>query len=243
MSKHAEFDITPEEQAENEAFLRGREVAGERYIKRHSKQARWTHGITVSCCMWLMFSGAFVFVPPLTAMVGPDVVFAFRMSHRILGVVFVLVPIISAIMAPAGVKHIIHNNICHWTEDDKKWMILFLPYLFMAKWIHMPDQDEESLASVWLTVLLWISGIIMGITGVLLLLNSTICLWARELIRGCCSSMTCSSDHAIFALAHIFLGAGIFQPYRGMWKVMSERWSDLRIRRVVPLGPLGTRCP
>ena len=34
MSKHAEFDITPEEQAENEAFLRGREVAGERYIKR-----------------------------------------------------------------------------------------------------------------------------------------------------------------------------------------------------------------
>ena len=83
MSKHAEFDITPEEQAENEAFLRGREVAGERYIKRHSKQARWTHGITVSCCIWLMFSGAFVFVPPLAAMVGPDVVFAFRMSHRI----------------------------------------------------------------------------------------------------------------------------------------------------------------
>ena len=27
----------------------------------------------------------------------------------------------------------------------------------------------------------------------------------------------------IFALAHIFLGAGIFQPYRGMWKVM---WKD-----------------
>ena len=73
MSKHAEFDITPEEQAENEAFLRGREVAGERYIKRHSKQARWTHGITVSCCIWLMISGAFVFVPPLTAMVGSDV--------------------------------------------------------------------------------------------------------------------------------------------------------------------------
>ena len=28
---------------------------------------------------------------------------------------------------------------------------------------------------------------------------------------------------AIFACAHIFLGAGIFQPYRGMWKVM---WKD-----------------
>ena len=167
MSKHAEFDITPEEQAENEAFLRGREVAGERYIKRHSKQARWTHGITVSCCMWLMFSGAFVFVPPLTAMVGPDVVFAFRMSHRILGVVFVLVPIISAIMAPAGVKHI---------------------------------------------------------TGVLLLLNSTI----LPMGTGAHSWLLFFHDlffciMLIFALAHIFLGAGIFQPYRGMWKVM---WKD-----------------
>lgn len=45
MSKHAEFDITPEEQAENEAFLRGREVAGERYIKRHSAGSldAWHH--------------------------------------------------------------------------------------------------------------------------------------------------------------------------------------------------------
>ena len=224
MSKHAEFDITPEEQAENEAFLRGREVAGERYIKRHSRQARWTHGITVSCCMWLMFSGAFVFVPPLAAMVGPDVVFAFRMSHRILGVVFVLVPIISAIMAPAGVKHIIHNNICHWTEDDKKWMILFLPYLFMAKWIHMPDQDEQKSGQRVADGALWISGIIMGITGVLLLLNSTI----LPMGTGAHSWLLFFHDlffciMLIFALAHIFLGAGIFQPYRGMWKGM---WKD-----------------
>ena len=194
MSKHAEFDITPEEQAENEAFLRGREVAGERYIKRHSRQARWTHGITVSCC------------------------------HRILGVVFVLVPIISAIMAPAGVKHIIHNNICHWTEDDKKWMILFLPYLFMAKWIHMPDQDEQKSGQRVADGALWISGIIMGITGVLLLLNSTI----LPMGTGAHSWLLFFHDlffciMLIFALAHIFLGAGIFQPYRGMWKVM---WKD-----------------
>ncbi len=25
---------------------------------------------------------------------------------------------------------------------------------------------------------------------------------------------------AIFAIAHIYLGAGIFQPYRGTWRIM-----------------------
>ncbi len=69
-----------------------------------------THGITVSRCMCLMFSGAFWCFASSGRHGGPDVVFAFRMSHRILGVVFV-VPIISAIMAPAGVKHIIHATM------------------------------------------------------------------------------------------------------------------------------------
>ena len=127
-------------------------------------------------------------------------------------------------MAPAGVKRIIHNNICHWTEDDKKWMILFLPYLFLAKWIHMPDQDEQKSGQRVADGALWISGIIMGITGVLLLLNSTI----LPMGTGAHSWLLFFHDlffciMLIFALAHIFLGAGIFQPYRGMWKVM---WKD-----------------
>lgn len=241
MSKHVEFDITPEEQAENEAFLRGREVAGGRYIKRHSKQARWTHGITVSCCMWLMFSGAFVFAPPLAAMVGPDVVFAFRMSHRILGVVFVLVPIISAIMAPAGVKHIIHNNICHWTEDDKKWMILFLPYLFMAKWIHMPDQDEQKSGQRVADGALWISGIIMGITGVLLLLNSTLLpmgTGGRFVVAVLPRPVLL--HHAHFCPCPYLLGCRYLPAVPRHVEGNVERRSDLRIRCVVSLGPLGT---
>lgn len=37
----------------------------------------------------------FVFVPPLTAVLPSDVVFAIRMSHRVIGAVFVAVPIVS----------------------------------------------------------------------------------------------------------------------------------------------------
>lgn len=222
MSNHA-IPVDEKTKAADDAFLKelGRE---ERYIKRHSKQARWTHGITVICCIWLMISGCFVFIPPLAQMVGSDVVFAIRMSHRVIGVVFVLVPIISAIKAPKSVAHIWHNNVCKWTSDDKLWMKLFFPYLFLAKWVHMPDQDEQKSGQRFADGMLWICGFAMAITGVLLLLGEV----AFSLPAAAHGVLLLLHDvffllMAIFACAHIFLGAGIFQPYRGMWKVM---WKD-----------------
>lgn len=222
MSNHA-IPVDKKTKAADDAFLKelGRE---ERYIKRHSKQARWTHGITVICCIWLMISGCFVFIPPLAQMVGSDVVFVIRMSHRVIGVVFVLVPIISAIKAPKGVAHIWHNNMCKWTSDDKLWMKLFFPYLFLAKWVHMPDQDEQKSGQRFADGMLWICGFAMAITGVLLLLGEV----AFSLPAAAHGVLLLLHDVfflllAIFACAHIFLGAGIFQPYRGMWKVM---WKD-----------------
>ena len=222
MSNHA-IPVDEKTKAADDAFLKER-ASEERYIKRHSKQARWTHGITVICCIWLMVSGCFVFIPPLTQLVGPDVAFAMRMSHRVIGVVFVLVPIISAIKAPKGVAHIWHNNVCKWTSDDKLWMKLFFPYLFLAKWVHMPDQDEQKSGQRFADGMLWICGFAMAITGVLLLLGEV----AIGLPGGVHGVLLLLHDvffllMAIFACAHIFLGAGIFQPYRGMWKVM---WKD-----------------
>lgn len=222
MSNHA-IPVDEKTKAADDAFLKelGRE---ERYIKRHSKQARWTHGITVICCIWLMISGCFVFIPPLAQMVGSDVVFVIRMSHRVIGVVFVLVPIISAIKAPKGVARIWRNNMCRWTSDDKLWMKLFFPYLFLAKWVHMPDQDEQKSGQRFADGMLWICGFAMAITGVLLLLGEV----AFSLPAAAHGVLLLLHDVfflllAIFACAHIFLGAGIFQPYRGMWKVM---WKD-----------------
>ena len=222
MSNHA-IPVDEKTKAADDAFLKER-ASEERYIKRHSKQARWTHGITVICCIWLMVSGCFVFIPPLTQLVGPDVSFSMRMSHRVIGVVFVLVPIISAIKAPKGVAHIWHNNVCKWTSDDKLWMKLFFPYLFLAKWVHMPDQDEQKSGQRFADGMLWICGFAMAITGVLLLLGEV----AISFPGGVHGVLLLLHDvffllMAIFACAHIFLGAGIFQPYRGMWKVM---WKD-----------------
>ena len=194
--------VSAEEAAKNQAFLASMAAGGkERYIKRHSLQARLTHGITIAACILLCISGLFVFVPALAAAVGADTVFAIRMSHRIIGVVFVAVPLISALLAPKGVAHIFKNLFDRWDSDDKKWMMLFFPYLFMAKWIHMPDQREVKSGQRFADGMLWFAG--ARVHGVTLFLHDIGFLLI-----------------AVFGLAHIFLGAGIFQPYRGTAKLM-----------------------
>ena len=213
--------VSAEEAAKNQAFLASMAASGkERYIKRHSLQARITHDVTIIACILLAISGLFVFVPALAAMAGPDAVWLIRMSHRVLGVVFVAVPLVSAIMAPKGVAHIFKNLFAKWDSDDKKWMILFFPYLFMAKWIHMPDQSEVKSGQRFADGMLWFAGALMGITGVLLLLGTTLFDFG-----GAQGIFLFLHDVgflliAVFALAHIFLGAGIFQPYRGTAKLM-----------------------
>ena len=131
--------------AKNEAFLEERKKSGTTvYIQRHSLQARITHGVTVVACLLLVLSGLFVFVPPLAQLAGPDVTFALRMAHRVVGIVFVVVPLVSAIIAPKGAWHIFKEDFfTKWDKDDRKWIVLFLPYLFLAKHMHMPDQNQN----------------------------------------------------------------------------------------------------
>lgn len=214
--------VSAEEAAKNQEFLENRAAAGtERYIKRHSLQARLTHGITIVACILLCISGLFVFVPALAQSAGAETVFVIRMAHRVIGVVFVAVPVISALLAPKGLAHIFKNLFDRWDSDDKKWMMLFLPYLFMAKWIHMPDQREVKSGQRFADGMLLFAGALMGVTGVILLLGSTLV----DFGAGVLGVALFLHDLgflliAVFALAHIFLGAGIFQPYRGTIKLM-----------------------
>ncbi|OUO86079.1 formate dehydrogenase [Gordonibacter sp. An230] len=214
--------VSAEDMALNKAFLKMMsEGKVERFIKRHSLQARLTHGITAMSCIWLCLSGLFVFVPALTQAAGPDAVLFMRMSHRVIGVVFVAVPLVSGLLAPKGVAHVFKNLFTKWDSDDKKWMKLFFPYLFMAKWIHMPDQHEVKSGQRFADGMLWFAGALMGVTGILLVVGSS---WA-DFGMAAHGAILLLHDIgffliAIFAMAHMFLGSGIFQPYRGLAKLM-----------------------
>jgi formate dehydrogenase subunit gamma len=217
----SKVEVSAEAQAKNAEFIKAQAKNGQRRIKRHSKQARLTHGITITCCILLCISGLFVFVPALAQAAGQDVVFVIRMAHRVLGVLFIVVPVISAIAAPKGVAHIFKNLFAKWDSDDKKWMALFFPYLFMSKRIHMPDQHEVKSGQRFADGMLWLSGLIMAVSGVVLLLGSTVVDMSASVhgaflfIHDLGFLLIC-----VFGLAHIFLGAGIFQSYRGTARLM-----------------------
>ena len=192
-----------------------------RYIQRKSLQARITHGVTISCCIWLMLSGLVVFIPALAAALPPGVVVFIRMSHRVIGVAFVAVPLISALMAPKGVKHIFKNLFAKWDHKDFVFMELFVPYMLAVKHVHMPDQAEVKSGQRFADGMLWLSGLAMAITGVGLLIGDTVFAFSA----GVMGVLRMLHDiffvvMAIFAIAHIYLGSGIFQPYRGTHRIM-----------------------
>lgn len=200
----------------------------ERYIQRTSLQARITHGFVAVTCLYLVFSGLFVLVKPIGVLVGPDAVFWLRMSHRVIGVLFVAFPIVSAILAPSGLKHVGFNLFHPWNKDDWIFMAKFPFYLLACKLTHMPDQDDTKSGQRFADGAIWAVCLFMGISGVGLLLGDTLLPQPEWLM------LTWRFIHdlfflvlVVFGMAHIYIGAGIFEPYHGAARIM---WGDGRVK-------------
>ena len=198
----------------------------DRVIPRHSKQTRFTHGVVASACIWRAISGLFVFVPAL-ANAFPGVSQAMRVSHRIVGAIFILVPVISAITAPQGFKAFCKKYFKKWTPEDFEFMKKFVPYMLGPKKVHMPDQDEVKSGQAVADGFMILCGLLMAVSGVVLWLGTSV--WHAG--AGAIMVMRLLHDLGfilliVFGLAHIYLGAGVFQPYRGMARVM---WKDGKI--------------
>lgn len=196
-------------------------MATERYIQRHSFQTRLTHGIVVFSCVWLMISGLFVFVPALSNVFGAGFTQGMRISHRIVGMIFILAPLVSAITAPKGVKRLFDKYFVKWTPEDKEFMRKFVPYMLGPKRVHMPDQDEVKSGQRFADGLLILGGLLMAISGLVLWLGTSV----FHASAGTLGVMRVIHDIfflllVIFVIAHAYLGSGIFQPYRGMYKLM-----------------------
>lgn len=189
-----------------------------RYIQRHSLLKRWIHGIHTVACLALIATGAIVFIPALGHTVGSDTVQAVRMGHRIFAVIFIGAPLIGLIVAPKGAVHIVKNLVSPWDKDDVKFMALFPKYMFAAKTTHMPKQHEVKSGQRLADGGLILSAILIAVTGVVLWLGASV---PAEIFR----IALLLHDVAFFLisvimLAHVYLGAGLFQPYRGLHRLM-----------------------
>jgi len=189
-----------------------------RYIQRHSGLVRFTHYVHLIACVALILTGLVIFVPAIGHALGFGTVQAIRIGHRIFAVAFILIPLSSLIRSPKGAVHKVKELFAPWDADDKRFMKLFLPYLFNPKKIHMPKQGEtksgQRLADgglVAFSILIAISGIVLW-AGVY---AGPIAIRIALLVHDVSFLMI-----AVIGLAHGYLGAGIFQPYRGSARLM-----------------------
>lgn len=190
-----------------------------RYIEKQPLGARIIHGCVALSCILLAITGLFVFIPSLTAWAGPGVVNVMRIMHRIFGVIFVAVPLIGAFVRPGLLRHTLKNLFTKWDKDDVEFTVKFLPYLFAPKKIHMPDQHETKSGQRFADGMLILAAIFIAISGFTLWLGegrlSPFIMQAALLVHDVSFMVL-----AIFGLAHIYLGSGIFQPYRHSRRIM-----------------------
>lgn len=189
-----------------------------RYIKRHNAVKRaehWSHTIST---ITLIVTGLFVFVPPLGQAIGKDALNIVRLVHRVFAVAFIVVPIVTTLYHPKNLMHQLRVNFRGWDADDWKFMKLFVPYLFGPKRVHMPKQQESKSGQIVADVVLVFSSILIAISGAILwggkFFAPAIITWALLVHDVAFVLIT------IVALAHAYLGSGIFQPYRGSARLM-----------------------
>ena len=133
-----------------------------------------------------------------------------------MGCVFILAPIVSAIASPSGVKRFFKKYFTKWTAEDFEFMKKFVPYMLGPKKVHMPDQDEVKSGQRFADGMLMLSGLLMAISGLILWLGTSV----FRASAGTIAAMHFVHDLfflilVIFVIAHVYLGAGVFQPYRG----------------------------
>ena len=201
-----------------------------RYIQRHSLLTRVTHGVAAIGCILLAISGLFVFVPSLGGgIMGGDFTYAMRMLHRVLAVPFILVPLFAVLKSPKGFVHLFKEDIFgKWDKDDVAWAMKFPLYLFAPSKVHMPPQHHVKSAQRLADGALLFFCVMMAITGMVMWVKTSILPnggWRMDVSPEV--FLTAKFLHDVFffltvfvGIAHIYLGAGIFQPYRGTHRIM-----------------------
>lgn len=189
-----------------------------RYIQRHSALARFTHFVHMVACVALILSGLVVFVPAIAQAVGFGLVQAIRIGHRVFAVVFIAVPLVSVLRSPKGFAHMIKEMFAPWDTDDREFMKKFIPYLFSPKKVHMPKQHETKSGQRLADGTLVLSALLIAISGTV--------LWAGKFVSPEVFRSALLVHDVAFVLiviigtAHAYLGAGVFQPYRGTARLM-----------------------
>jgi formate dehydrogenase subunit gamma len=189
-----------------------------KHIQRHSALARSIHWVHVGATLTLFVTGLFIFVPAIGEAVSADTFTVTRALHRAAAILFIVVPLLGIVFSPGGFRHFAGNLFRSWDADDKEFMKKFIPYLFSPKKTHMPKQHELKSGQMFADWFILLFAVGVAVSGLFMWRSET---FSAELIRWMYIVHDVSMiGLGVFLLAHAYLGAGIFQPYRGSLRLM-----------------------
>lgn len=183
-----------------------------KYIKRHSAIQRTWHWSNIICAVFLTVTGLFLF-SPLGDYMGTDALLVGKIIHRIFGAIFAGMFFLYLIIRPGEFIHSMKHIFARWNDDDKEFMAKFFKYLLNAKKYHMPKQDFVKSGQRMSDFFMYLIIIMFIFTGIVLWLGTargvptwfvTFCLMGHDI---------CFMGFCMLMMFHIYLGAGIFEPY------------------------------
>ena len=190
-----------------------------RYIQRQSTYARSLHWIHTVACLSLYVTGLILFIPSVAAAVGVSTVQGARIIHRVMAAIFIIAPVVSIFIQPKGFKHVLQGWFFKWDDNDKEFMKKFMPYLLLGAKGHMPDQKYMKSGQALADIPVVLLSIVIALSGIVLVWpdffgGGSIVRWSLLIHDGVMVVL------AVVMIAHIYIGAGIFQPYRGSGRIM-----------------------
>ncbi|MCL2437717.1 MAG: cytochrome b/b6 domain-containing protein [Coriobacteriia bacterium] len=184
-----------------------------KYIRRHNFWARFVHWAYAVFGIVLLITGLTIFVPGLGELLGVEVLQTSSQVHMIVGILFVVVPIIGYIAKPSNLKHILQNLFRRWDKDDVDFMKFFPLYLFNPKKYNMPKQHYIKSGQRASDIVMYLLILVFMVSGVLMLVGTNLLpVWVFAVAKF--AHQLAFVLFAVLLVVHIFLGAGIFQPYR-----------------------------
>lgn len=133
-------------------------------VQRFSLGSRWLHWMIVLSSFALLVTGAFLWVPQWGIVAEDGWT---RLLHRIMGVVFIAIPVLYLVFKPMASLSWI-KKVFTWGRDDIEWLKAAPDYYFGGDKSKMPPQPEMNSGQKLWALTAIVCGVGLIITGLIL---------------------------------------------------------------------------
>ena len=132
-------------------------------VERYRKRTRILHWIHSGSFVFLFFTGLILFIPALAGLAEDSHT---RVIHRVAAVLFIVAPLLYAIMNPKKALQGIKEAFT-WGAEDMNWLRAAPRYYFLADEGSMPPQEHMNTGQKMWWFMVIVFGVIFVITGLI----------------------------------------------------------------------------